>query len=554
MSWDERFDLVSVGGGAGGLSAAITAADAGARALVIEKDSYLGGVSARSLGQVWVGANHLAQAAGMPDDVDDTRRYLDFLAGDLRDGERQQAFIEAAIETTRYLCEEMGLELEVIADWPDYYYPLAPGSKAEGRYLEVVPFDVRELGIWQDRVVVSPHGYGYMSTQDFLRVGRDYKRALETITRNRDAHLLMGGSGFGARLVKLAIDLGVELRTECAGQRLIVEDGSVTGIEVSTSTGVRRIAADAIVLATGGYDWNPGFVQTFEHLERFSSLTQVTVQGDHLTMGMQVGATLATTPAAANPIMAGFPVPGFELDGHQAFYWHYSGPHSVLVNGAGKRFADESFYPAPVAAYAQLDGATQSHPNWPAWLVFDESYRESYPVGPVLPGTPLPDGTAVVADTLAELAQRSGIDEQGLRETIERINEASASGIDQDFGRGTVPWAIRANGDRRVGPNPNLGPIAAPPYYAIKLHRVGGGMPAAGLTIDTKGRVLDTAQSPIPGLYAAGNSAARLETVGYQSGFGNTRGLAFGRLAALDLIDRVGPRLSVAPVGAGDPG
>jgi 3-oxosteroid 1-dehydrogenase len=538
MRWDERFDLVSVGGGAGGLSAAITAAAAGARALVVEKSSYVGGVTARSLGQAWVGANHLAVAAGMPDDVEDTRSYLDFLAGSLRDGDRQQAFIDGATETVRYLCQDRGLDLEVIPDWPDYYYPIAPGSKAEGRYLEAVPFDLRELGAWQDRVVISPHGYGYLSTQDFARTGRDYQAVQDVIRHNRDAHIVVGGSGLCARLVKIAVDLGVEIRTECAGRQLVTEDATVTGIEVSTFTGGRRIAASAVVLATGGYDWNPDFVRSFEHLDQLTSLAQTTVEGDHLTMGTRVGAMLATTPAAANPIMAGFPVPGFELDGHPAYFWHYSGPHSVLVNRAGDRFADESFYPAPVAAYAQLDGATQSHPHWPAWLVFDESYREKYPVGPVLPGTDLPDGTAVVAPTVSELAKHTAIDEQGLLATIDRLNDACASGVDRAFGRGTVPWSNRANGDRRMGGNPNLGRIATAPFYAIKLHRVGGGMPAAGLTIDTVGRVLDSGNRPIAGLYAAGNSAARLETVGYQSGLGNTRGLTFGHLAALDVIDR----------------
>jgi 3-oxosteroid 1-dehydrogenase len=163
-------------------------------------------------------------------------------------------------------------------------------------------------------------------------------------------------------------------------------------------------------------------------------------------------------------------------------------------------------------------------------------------VGPVLPGTPLPDGTAVVAQTVSELARNAGIDEAGLRATIDRLNDACASGDDQDFGRGGVPWAVRANGDRRMGANPNLGSIASAPFYAIPLHRVGGGMPAVGLTIDTQGRVLDGTNRAIPGLYAAGNSAARLETIGYQSGIGNTRGLTFGHLAALDLVARTGDR------------
>jgi 3-oxosteroid 1-dehydrogenase len=120
MSWDEQFDLVCVGSGAGGLSAAITAADAGARAVVLERGPLLGGVTALSLGQIWLGNNHLAEAAGIADTVPETSQYLDFLAAGLIDRVRQQGFIEHAREALQYL-HDAGFAVEVIRDCPDYY-------------------------------------------------------------------------------------------------------------------------------------------------------------------------------------------------------------------------------------------------------------------------------------------------------------------------------------------------------------------------------------------------------------------------------------------------
>src|SRR3954447_12436732 len=145
MAWDEEFDLVCVGSGAGGLSAAITAADAGADAVVLEKGPLLGGVTALSLGQIWLGNNHLAEAAGIPDTVEETSQYLDFLAAGLIDPVRQHGFIEHAREALEYL-HGAGFAVEVIRNCPDYYFPRAAGSKPEGRYVEVTAFDLRELG------------------------------------------------------------------------------------------------------------------------------------------------------------------------------------------------------------------------------------------------------------------------------------------------------------------------------------------------------------------------------------------------------------------------
>jgi len=552
MSWDEQFDLVCVGSGAGGLSAAITAADAGASAVVLEKGPLLGGVTALSLGQIWLGNNHLAEAAGIADTVPETSQYLDFLAAGLIDRVRQQGFIEHAREALQYL-HDAGFAVEVIRDCPDYYYPRAPGSKAEGRYVEVEAFDLRELGELREKFLVSPHGWGYMSNADIIEASGDLSVLGEMINRHVENHEVLAGTGISAWLVRMAADRHVEMRVSHRARRLIKDDSGIAGIEVETPQGTRTIRTRGVVLATGGYDWNPDLVRSFELLPEMQSMTQPTVEGDHIVMATRVGGMIAATPTVANPILVGFHIPGEELDGRPVYHGHsFPGAHLIHVNSTGRRFCDESFYPSVVSELSRYDRLKNEYPNRPTWMIFDQTFRDKYVLGFVAPGQPLPEGTTEKADTIRGLADKIGIDADTLEETVERYNGFCETGVDEEFARGSWPWAVQSWGDKRLQPNPVMGPIDKPPYHALKLTRVGMGIPSAGLKVDTIGRVLDATNAAIPGLYAAGNAAARLDTGGYQSGTANARGLMLGYLAARDvaaLTPASGPALS-APMGA----
>ena len=178
-------------------------------------------------------------------------------------------------------------------------------------------------------------------------------------------------------------------------------------------------------------------------------------------------------------------------------------PHSLVVNRAGKRFGDEAFFHSYVAAMYTFDGSRQQFPNWPAWLVFDEDFREKYPIGPIA-GAPLPPGMAMTADSLEELAKLIGVEGDGLVATVDRFNSFCETGVDEDFGRGR-PWSRTCLGDPAMTPNPNLGPVAEAPFYAITLGRVGTGLASAGLHTTPTAQVVDVDGSPIPGLYAVGN-------------------------------------------------
>jgi 3-oxosteroid 1-dehydrogenase len=163
--------------------------------------------------------------------------------------------------------------------------------------------------------------------------------------------------------------------------------------------------------------------------------------------------------------------------------------------------------------------------------VFDQNFRDKYGLGSFLPSMEFPEGMVARADTLRGLAEALGVDANGLENTVARFNRFAEEGIDRDFGRGSYPWAVMMTGDRRMK-NPNLGPLVKPPFYGLRLHVTSVGVNAAGLKTNAQAQVLHVRQVPIPGLYAAGNSAAPLDIgAGYQSGLANLRGMVGGYLA-----------------------
>jgi hypothetical protein len=254
------------------------------------------------------------------------------------------------------------------------------------------------------------------------------------------------------------------------------------------------------------------------------------VAGDGLVMATEIGAALAAVPAQNLGLFFGYRVPGEEHEGKPLWRGSWEGgfPHAIWVNRAGRRFADESFYRDYLPRARAWDGVLQDQPNYPPYLVFDGNFRDKYPLGTFLPGQDLPPELVARASTLRELAAKLGIDADGLVATVDRFNRFAVEGIDPDFGRGTYPWAAMMTGDRSR-PNPNLGPLDKPPFYGLALRVASVGVNAAGLRTDADARVIHVRDRPIPGLYAAGNAAAPLDTgAGYQSGLANLRGIVGG--------------------------
>jgi 3-oxosteroid 1-dehydrogenase len=553
--WDKEVDVLCVGSGGGGFATAIKAADLGARVLLVEKDSKVGGVTALSSGQIWVGANHLEPGAGLSDSEEETGQYLAHLSQGFADPAMQSLFIQGSIEVIRYLCDEVGIQMRVIPDLPDYYYPAVQGSKPQGRFLETEPFPAKTLGDWAQRCFVSPyspfHAYTMSAEWTALQTGKD-TALMDHITGHMARDERCVGAGIACWLLQAALARDVEVWTDSPAVKLVRDESGegVAGAIIRTPQGELRVRArKGVMLATSGYDWNPAFVKAFEALPVAGTMCPPTVEGDHLVMAADFGAIpMPSRAPAQTPIFIGYHIPTERIYGKPTYRLLLPGrPHSIVVNRAGQRFANDSFYPDVATKVSRFDGQEQGMPNWPAWLVVDEDFRCKYGLSPTMPGEPFPEGMAVSADTLEELAARTGIDAAGLSATVARFNGFCASGVDPDFARGTVPWGVIMTGDARVKPNPTMAPLARGPFHAIPLSRVVMGVPTSGLQIDANAQVLNARGQPVQGLYAAGNSATWSDIGGgYNSGISNTRGLLYGYLAAQAMM--------AAPAPAATPG
>jgi 3-oxosteroid 1-dehydrogenase len=538
--WDAHYDVVCVGSGAGGLAAAVVAADRGARVLVVEKDDKLGGVTALTGGQIWIAPNPYQTGIGVEDQPDDALAYMDFLSAGMGDRANRKAFVARGGEALSHL-RDLGLGLCPIPAFPDYYYPDAPGSRATGRYLEPLPFSASGLGSWADRIVVgqgamtTQHGGSALTNADLADAATDPARlgAIKAARLAQNERCM--GSGLVANLVSMALEAGVTMWTASPALRLIGE-ACVEGIEVGGDDRKRRIEARSVVLATGAYDWSPELVETHEFVKDMYSLTPPTVTGDHFKLAAQFRAATATTLPQGCSRHVGIHIPGESWGGRPFYRMMIMGlPHCIMVNGQGRRFGDESFFHTYSSTIYAFDGHRQSFPNWPAWFVFDQTYRDKYPIGPITPREALPQGMAVTAETITALATAAGINPSGLEETVERFNEHAERGVDPDFERGSKLWS-HSWGDSRQA-NPNLGPVLKPPFYAISLARVGTGLASAGLKTDAAAHVIGIDGIPIEGLYAIGNAAARIEMgCGYNSGMAIGRSLVFAYLAACDAV------------------
>ncbi len=540
VAWSEEFDFVCVGSGAAGMAGAAAAAVEGARVLILEKTDMLGGLSAYSEGEIWVPANAVQQREGIADSFEEGLDYIGFLSAGLGDPELRAYFLRKTNEAIGFFEEHAGLQLSIMANRVDYFAEVAPGAKGPGRYLEVAPFDARGLGEHEPLLILSPYTSSRLTQADIFAAGANRDEAspinmkpeLRALEAQRTAeHAVCGGAGLVARLMHTALRHGAQIRTNVRVERLITEAGEVTGLEVLTSEGTRRIKAGGVLLATGGYDWNPELVRLYEQRGDLQTVTTPNQTGDHMAMAGDAGAAIVMRAPVFTPLLNGALVP-HPADPSQSFAIPLIGgrPHMIFVNKDGRRFADESFHPALHAAQAHFDGLTMSTPNLPSWYVFDQTYREKYSIGLFDRESPLPASVAVQADTIAELAERAGIDPAHLVETVERWNGFSERGHDEDFGRGSRLWGKVSVGDGAM-PNPVLGPLAKAPFYAIKLVQMTAGVPSAGLKIDGSARVVGTRGEPIRGLYAAGNAAGAVDAIGYQSGMSLARGLTQGYLA-----------------------
>jgi 3-oxosteroid 1-dehydrogenase len=538
--WDLEVDVLSLGSGLGGITAAIVAHDLGLETAVLDKSPKLGGVCAYSGGETFNPNNRQMREAGIEDSEEAARQYVDFIAAGHNEPELTDRLMESRHEAMDYITDHTGIDWEISTTHTDYYYPFVPGSHGGGRYLVMKLFSGASLGEWQTKTHISPHHPQGLLHEDLTRMGGlagakdwDYEMIAERVAQDQRA---FGPSMMGFLLKAALVDRGISAHVETPARELITEDGgAVIGVRAEREGRDFFVRARrGVVMGIGGYDHNASMAARYENLHQRESACPPGVDGDNITLGCEIGAAVANVPPTNLAMFFGYNIPGEEHFGKPLYriVFECGVPHAIVVNRAGQRFCDESFYKDTNPRLREWDGHKQETPNTPNFMIFDSNYRERYPVGSFMPGQDMPEGFAEQADSARELASKLGIDPEGLEHTLLHFNEYAEKGEDPDFGRGQYPWANQLAGDPAY-PNPNLGPLDKPPYYGLRLTPLGVGINSHGLAFDRDARVLHVRGHAIPGFYVVGNSAALLDIGGgYQSGMSNLRAITWAYLAA----------------------
>ncbi len=532
----DQFDVVVLGSGAAALAAAATAAGHGAaRVGLFEKADVVGGTSAMSGGMIWIPCNHHMEAVGAPDSRDDVLTYLDSLSHGMILPELAEAYVDTGPEMLRWFEDNTPVMFEIVESFPDYHPEHPGGSTTGGRSLECPLFDFNQLGEWSDRVKRGRQMSPWMLMNE-TSLGRGGTTVLPAhVTADRQAANLRGcGQGLVGRLLMACLDLDVSIETEHRATELVISDGAVTGVRFDTPDGPRSVEASAVVLGTGGFEWNREMVRDFIRgpLERTVAIETNT--GDGLKMAMRAGASIGNMQEAWwVPIMD---VPDKE---GETFSWLVNRervrPRSIMVNRAGRRFANEAAnYNAFGAAFHELDPTSFEYRNLPAHLIMDHEYVTTGGIYKYRGEGAVPDWLHA-AETLEELAELIDVDPKGLVETVARWNAQVADLDDPDFGRGrSINDTHWGDGSRTRAAT--LGPLDTAPYYAVRV-RPGALGTKGGPRTNGDAQVLDLDGDVIPGLYAAGNVMASAMGMTYGGaggtlGPGMVFGFAAGRHAA----------------------
>lgn len=529
---DKEVDLLVIGGGAAGMSAALFAKLNGLDVLLCEKSAQVGGTSATSGGTIWAPGSHLSVQAGVPDDIEQARIFLKSVVGERGGEDLREAFLASSAAMVRDLDEKTTVKLNACLAHPDYVKN-QPGEAFGGRALAPAEFDASVLGA--DFKYVRPPrpefmGLGGMmvnrselhallnpiqSAQNFmttLKVVLPY--FLSRLRFNRGTRLVMGNALVGSLFYNLK-QKQVPVWFNAPLQELLVENGKVVGAKIETEQGLETIRArKGVVLATGGVGWNANLrQQLFPQGLIADSLSPTTNTGDGLSKALEKGAKL--DPSVDSSVLY-FPCSiHTHANGYKAIWPHIildrAKPGVIAVNTDGKRFVNESdsYHDFCMAQIKTNQGKDKIQ----SYLICDQTAIQKYGLGFVLPGAKklnyyLQAKYLFAANTLEELAQKVGIHPQGLVDTVQRFNYLVEQGTDTDFGKGSGVMN-RFNGDPEVKPNPCLGKLEQGPFYALPVTPMDCAS-SGGLAGDIYGRVLDQNNQVIAGLFACGNDLSSI--------------------------------------------
>lgn len=550
-NWDYTKDVLIIGSGGGGMTAALVAGQAGLDTLIIEKQDTYGGSTALSGGGMWIPNNFLLKKDGVQDSLEKARTYLQHTVGDRTPQSLQDAYLENAPKMVEYLASNTSVRFQRSVGYADYY-PERPGGMAEGRALECVPFNARKLGADAAKLntgaIDIPMGLAF-TISEFNKLGMvmptwegkmtAFKVGVRTVFNLlTGVRLLTIGGALIGRLRLSLKEVNIPLWLNTPLKELVIEDGVVTGVAAERNGKEIRIRArKGVIMAAGGFAHNQQMRDEFQKspIKHEWSSANPGNTGDGIQAGIEAGAKLDLMDDAWwGPTSM---VPG---SGPMFHVGERSYPGSIMVNAAGKRFTNEAASYVDVG-HAMYENDTDEVPHIPAIFIMDQRYKDTYIFGTLFPGQPIPEqlfdsGYVKKADSLEELAKKCGIPPENLLETVKTFNRYARKGVDEDFHRGDSAYD-RYYGDPTVKPNPCLAPIEKAPFYAVDM--IPGDLGTkGGLVMNENAQVLRGDGTVIEGLYAVGNNSASVMGNTYP-GPGSTIGpsMTFGYIAAKHIAE-----------------
>ncbi len=546
----DTYDVVVVGAGGAGMSAALAAAKQGLDVVLIEKSGYFGGSTARSGGGVWIPGNYALKAAKQvsPTDQDEAKLYLDSIVGDTVPKVRRDTYLDRGAEVMDFIRDNTPVRFKWVPNYSDYL-PEQPGGRAAGRSCEPVPIDAGFLGKELDRLhpaytkapanmIVTQTDFRKMSLGlrnwrvPFVGLKIAFSKMITTLLGKK---MYAMGNAIAIGLRKGLIDARVPVEYDTALADLVVEDGRVVGVVVERDGERQTVRATrGVILGSGGFEHNQELREKF--LPAPTNLEWSTGSANNTGAGLEAGIKAGAATDLLDDAWWGPTIP---LPGRAWFCLAERNlPGSIIVNSAGQRYMNEAL-PYVEATHAMYEAHSEESATVPSWMVMDQTYRNRYIFAGLSPKQPFPGrwykgGVVKKADSVAALAAEIDVPADALQATLERFNGFADTGVDADFGRGESAYD-KYYSDPTVKPNPSLHRIENGPFYAVKI--VPGDLGTkGGIVTDERARALRPDGSVIEGLYAAGNVSSAVMGNTY-AGPGATIGpaLVFGYLAAEDI-------------------
>jgi len=516
---DEVFDFVVVGSGGGSMCAGLVLREAGKSVLILEKTDLIGGSTAKAGGVMWIPANRYMAEAGVEDSVEKGEEYLNAVVeaypGDApgTSRERRRTYITEANAMIDFLTRK-GVPFERAPLWPDYYDDRPGGTLSRTVHAKV--FDVNELGEWKHKLRRGSFDFP-LPIFEITRlplIRRSWQSrfiAAKVVLRNIYAKLtgkqfVTAGTALQGRMLKAAINAGVEIRTDAPVREVIMENDAVVGVATERDGEPWRVGARlGVLLNAGGFSHNQAMRD--KYIPHTSVKWTHTAPGDTGDMHrelMRIGAHMAQMEEmVGNQMML---PPDSEAAGAQM---QLAKPHAFMVDQTGVRYMSEGgsymlFCQSMLERHKKV-------PAVPSWMIMDSQFMKFHMLASSMPGSKRPQewfdsGFLRMGETIEDLAKAIDVDPAVLKATTERFNELARKGVDEDFGRGRNNYDAWL-GDHTNKPNAALGTVEVGPFYAVQI--VPGDVGTfGGAVTDSRARVLREDGSVIPGLYATGTTTA----------------------------------------------